>query len=259
MRYMMLVLTLLFIVSLAPGASFQNPQETPTKPLYQATGNEAALTGTISFNGEVPMQKRYDMTADPVCVEQNRKPAYTNDLLVNQQRVLNTFIYVKDGEALNNYRFEVPESGVTLAHKDCSFSPRVLGVRTGQRLFVINSDRTAHNTHPMPKYNLEWNASQAAGGEPLVQTFSRPEQFIPVKDNMHPWQRAILGVFDHPFFAVSDNSGNYEIRGLPPGKYKLVAWHESLGERVMEITVVPGESQKIDFTFDLAKPGSRME
>lgn len=261
MRYMTLVLTLLFLVSLSShsAAKFQNPQETPAKPLYKPTGNEATLTGTIVFNGEVPTRKRYDMTADPVCVEQNREPVYTNDLLVNQQRVLNTFIYVKNGEPLNNYRYEVPESEVTLAHKDCGYSPHVLGIRVGQRLSIVNSDPTVHNTHPTPKYNQEWNMSQAVGGPPYVTTFNRQELFIPIKDNHHPWEKAYLGVFDHPFFAVSDEFGNYEIRGLPPGKYTLVAWHERLGEQTIPLTIVGGESQKIDFTFDLEKPGSRME
>jgi hypothetical protein len=60
-------------------------------------------------------------------------------------------------------------------------------------------------------------------------------------------------VFAHPFFAVSDQLGNYEIRGLPAGTYKLVAWHEKLGEQELEITVVPGESRKIDFTFEVTE------
>lgn len=261
MRYMTLVLTLLFLVSLSShsAATFQNPQETPAKPPYRPSGNEATLTGTIIFNGEVPRRPRYDMTADSVCVEQNREPVYVQDLLIKQQRVLNTFIYLKDGEPLNNYRFEVPDSEVVLAHKDCSYSPRVLGIRVGQRLSVVNSDRTVHNTHPTPRINQEWNMSQAVGGPPFITTFNRQELFIPIKDNHHPWERAYLGVFDHPFFAVSDEFGNYEIRGLPAGKYTLVAWHERLGEQVIPITIVGGESQKIDFTFDLAKPGSRME
>lgn len=59
---------------------------------------------------------------------------------------------------------------------------------------------------------------------------------------------------------VSDEFGNYEIRGLPAGTYKLVAWHELLGEQEIEVTVVSGENRKIDFTFDVpVKPGSRWE
>jgi hypothetical protein len=57
----------------------------------------------------------------------------------------------------------------------------------------------------------------------------------------------------HPFFAVSDESGRFEIRGLPPGTYKLVVWHERLGEQELEITVTPGETRNADFTFDADK------
>lgn len=259
MRYPTLILTLLFLLLLSStSTALQNRQETPAKPLYQPTGNEATLTGAIIASGELPVLRRYDMSADPVCEELNRGRFELDDLLMSNQQVLNVFVYVKSGEPLTTFRFEVPQSEVVLEHRNCRYSPRILGIRVGQRLSVVNSDRTFHNTHPMPKYNQEWNASQAAGGPPLVNSFSHSEQFIPIKDNMHPWQRAILGVFDHPFFAVSDQFGNYEIRGLPPGKYKLVAWHETLGEQEMEITVVGGENRKIDFTFDLAKRGSRM-
>lgn len=254
MRYPTLILTLLFLLSLASGSSaLQNQQETPTKPLYQPAGSEATLTGSIIANGKEPKVLRYDMSADPVCQKMSIRPVEVQDVLIREQRVLNTFVYLKSGEPLNAYRFEVPDSEVVLAHAGCSYSPRVLGIRVGQRLSIVNNDPTAHNTHPRPKYNKEWNMSQGPGGTPFVKSFERPEQFIPVKDNMHPWELALVGVFDHPFFAVSDQFGNYEIRGVPPGKYTLVAWHEKLGEQEMEITVVGGESRKIDFTFDPAK------
>lgn len=262
MRYPTLILILLFLSSLFPGSSKTSQdhgQETPTKPLYQPTGNEATLTGTIIANGEVPKPRRYDMSADPVCEKFSEERHDLDDLLVSDQRVVNTFVYLKSGEPLDTYRFEVPDAEVTLAHKGCYYTPRILGIRAGQRLSVVNSDPTTHNTHPTPKYNREWNMSQGVGSGPFVQSFNRPEQFIPFKDNQHPWERAVLGVFDHPFFAVSDEFGNYEIRGVPPGKYKLVVWHERLGTQEVELTIVPGESRKLDFTFELAKPDSRME
>lgn len=260
MRYPTLVLTLLFLLSLfslSPAAVQYHGQETPTKPLkplYQPTGNEATLTGSIIFNGEAPKPRRYDMSPDPVCVKLSGDYPEVNELLISDQRVVNTFVYLKSGEPLDAYRFEVPDSEVVLAHTGCYYVPRILGIRTGQRLSLVNNDPTVHNTHPTPKYNQEWNMSQAAGAAPFPKSFNRPEQFIPFKDNQHPWEKAIVGVFDHPFFAVSDQFGNYELRGLPPGKYKLVAWHERLGEQQMELTIVPGETRKIDFTFELAKP-----
>jgi hypothetical protein len=87
------------------------------------------------------------------------------------------------------------------------------------------------------------------GGAPLVKMFARQEVPIPFKCNQHPWEKAYVGVFNHPFFAISDMFGRYEIRGIPPGSYKLVAWHEKLGEQETEITLVPGEVRNLDFAF----------
>ena len=256
MRCVRAFLTLLFLVSLFIGApaAVQNPSQTPQKPRYRPTGNEATLVGSILVNGKIPDPLKLDMEADPVCVEINRPFARTDDLLTNNQALLNAFVYVKGGP-LNEYSFEVPAAKVTLERKGCRFSPRVLGLRVGQPLEVINSDPTQHNTHPIPRLNPEWNMSQSVGGPPYVTTFARPEQFIPVKCNQHPWERAILGVFAHPFFAISDQLGNYEIRGVPEGTYKLVVWHERLGEKEVDVYVGPGESRRMDFTFDA--PASR--
>ena len=253
MRRTFAFLTLLFLVSLffASPAAVQTQQETPQKPVYQPTGKEATLVGSILVNAKIPERWKLDMTADPVCAKLNQPQARLDDLLTTNQALLNAFVYIKSGEPLDAYSFEVPQSEVVLGHKDCRFVPHVVGVRAGQRVSIINNDPTVHNTHPTPRINREWNMSQAPGGEPFITTFIHPEQFIPVKDNHHSWERAIVGVFAHPFFAVSDQLGNYEIRGLPPGTYKLVVWHEKLGEQEMEITVAPGENRRIDFTFDV--------
>lgn len=259
MRYTALVLALLFLTSLSSTlpATSQNPQETSAKPLYRSTGNEAVVTGTIFANGEIPKPRLYDMSADPVCVDLNRGHYETEFLVANNQRLLNAFVYVRSGEPLTAYSFEVADSEVVLEHKNCRFSPRVLGIRVGQPLSIVNSDPTQHNTHPTPKLNQEWNQTQAAGGPPIIKAFKRPEVLIPIKCNQHPWEKAYLGVVNHPFFAVSDAFGNYEIRGLPPGTYKLVVWHEELAEQEIEITVLAGENRKVDFTLQvMEKPGS---
>jgi hypothetical protein len=86
-----------------------------------------------------------------------------------------------------------------------------------------------------------------------VKTFARAEALIPFKCNQHPWEKAYVAVMSHPFFAVTDESGNYEIRGLPPGTYKLVFWHEKLGEQEVELTAAAGESRRLDMTFDTGK------
>jgi len=253
MNYPIIILTLLLLSSLSTGSQLptQTPQDESNKPLYFATGNEASVVGTISVSGKVPKPRRYDMAADPVCVQLDPN-AETDDYVVNENRLQNAFVYIK-GDLLNVYRFAVPEAEVTLERKNCRFSPHVLGMQAGQRLQIVNSDPTQHNTHPTPKFNPEWNQTQPPNVPPLIKTFTREEVLIPFKCNQHPWERAYVGVLRHPYFAVSDGLGRFEIRGLPAGFYKLVVWHERLGEKEIEIPLIPGETRHADFTFDVDK------
>ena len=79
-------------------------------------------------------------------------------------------------------------------------------------------------------------------------TFDKSEDPFKIKCDVHPWMGAYLGVFDHPYFAVTDDSGSYTISGLPAGKYVIEAWHEKLGSQTADITVDDsGASQ--DFSF----------
>jgi plastocyanin len=228
----------------------------PEKPTYFPTGNEATLVGTITLKGTPPKPKLIDMPADPVCQNLNRNPT-TESVITNHGRLANVFVYVK-GDPLNAYRFAAPESDVILNQRSCYFEPHVFGLQAGQNLQIINSDPTFHNVHPTPRLNPEWNYSQPNGAPPLTKTFRRAEVMIPIKCNQHPWMRAYVGVLNHPFFAVSDRSGKFEIRGLPAGTYKLVVWHEVYGEQEIDVTLAPGESRNADFTFDVDMIPGRM-
>jgi Carboxypeptidase regulatory-like domain len=154
------------------------------------------------------------------------------------------------GEVLKAYVFDLPDSPAVLEHKGRRYDPHVLGIRAGQPLLILNNDPTHNNTHPTPRNNPEWNQTQPPGAPPVERVFLRPETFIPFKSNHHPWQKAYVGVFSHPFFATSDALGQYKIEGLPPGQYTVVAWHERFGEKTVEISVAQGEAKNISFTFE---------
>jgi hypothetical protein len=218
----------------------------PTKKPYVRTGNEVTLSGTIKLTGKRAKPRRIDMSADLVCYQVNPDPK-TEEVVGSKEKLANVLVYVKN-EALDLYTFEQPGAPAVLEHKGCRYVPHVLGVRVGQPLTIRNSDPTYHNTHPTPSSNLEWNQSQSPGSPPLKKTFDQPD-FIPFKDNQHPWERAYVGVFAHPFFAISDESGNYRIEGLPPGRYTVVFRHETLGEKTVDVTFVPGEVRDLSFSF----------
>jgi hypothetical protein len=218
------------------------------KKIYQRSGNEGSITGTIAFTGDPPGPYPIDMSADMACARMNQRPVM-DDLITTNGFVANVLVYVK-ASALDEFTFEAPTARVILDQRGCWFVPRVVGLQTSQLLEIRNSDPTTHNIHPRPKKNSEWNVSQPAGAVPLLRKFAVPE-LIPIKSNQHPWMRAYAAVFAHPFFGVTGQQGAFSIDGLPPGTYTLIAWHERLGEKTLEVTVSPGSSQHLHISFDV--------
>lgn len=227
----------------------QQPQsDAPQQPITQVdAATTATLSGTISFTGAAPRPQKVDMALDPACKGDNE----ADPIAVHDGKLANVFVFVKTG--LEGKRFAVPPQPVTLDQKGCRYVPHVIGLMTGQKLAVINSDPTTHNVHPMPTANHAFNAAQPPGAPPVEHTFSAPEVMIPVKCNNHPWMHAYLNVVPHPFFAVTSSDGKFAISGLPPGTYTIAAVQEELGEQDQTVTVAPKEGKTLHFSFSASK------
>jgi plastocyanin len=213
----------------------------PATPIDPATA--ATVSGTVSFAGTAPKPAKIDMSQDPACKGSNE----SENMVVDNGKVANVFVYVKDG--LGERSFDVPKDSLTIDQKGCRYHPHVLGVMTGQNIEIKNDDQTTHNIHPTPQANREWNESQGPGAPPAVKSFAREEVMLPVKCNQHPWMKMYVNVVKNPFFAVTDNSGKYEIKGLPPGTYTLAFVQEKLGETTQQVTVAPKDSKTVDVSL----------
>ena len=194
------------------------------------------------------------MGQDPSCAAAAGDKT-TDDVVVTDGKLANVFVYLK-GPKVEQYSYPAAGEPVALDQQGCRYHPRVLGLRTGQVLRVINSDQATHNVHPTPAKNAEWNVVQTPGQAPIDKKFTKPETLIPVKCNQHPWMKAHVGVLDHPFFNVTAKDGSYRITGVPPGDYTIVAWHEMGGdkgtEKTAKITVGAKESKTQEFAFGSA-------
>ena len=209
----------------------------------------ASIHGTIHFSGRPPAPVQIDMGMDPGCTISNSKPNFSQQFVVNDGRLANVYIYVKQG--LEGKNFAVPPTPVILDQKGCRYEPHVIGLMAGQTLHVLNSDPTMHNVHAQPNApsNPQWNMSQMPKGAPIEKTFHDPEVMMPFKCNQHPWMKAYVNVAANPFYAVSDASGKFQINGLPPGEYTIAAVHEAVGEQTQQVTVGAKESKAVEFTF----------
>src|SRR6266850_82510 len=232
-----------------------NDNATSGKP-FKHSADDGSVTGVVAYNGTPPAPKKIATDADPVCGKANPNLS-TEDTVVKDGKLANVFVYIKDGTTadgtkVGDYTYETPTEPVTLDQKGCHYVPHVLGIQVNQKLKVVNSDPTQHNIHPTPKVNEEWNKTQPNGAAPIEKAFTRAEVLIPVKCNQHPWMKSYIGVLKHPFFAVSGEDGSSTIKGVPPGTYTVVAWHEGRPtgtEKTMQVTVPANGSAKADFAF----------
>ena len=251
-------LSLLSLASSCGGPKTEEESGGPAAKAFKPKGNEGSVTGKISYNGAAPEPKKIDTSADAACTA--KSPNLTSEeWAVKDGKVANTFVYIKDGTLSDNskisdWSFDVPSSPATLDQNGCHYKPHVLGVMTKQDINITNSDPTQHNIHftPNPAKNPDWNQSQPNGAAPLLHKLNVAEVMVPVKCNQHPWMKSYVGVLKHPFFAVSGEDGSFTIKGVPPGKYTVVAWHEGGAngtEKTMQITVPASGSVTADFTF----------
>jgi hypothetical protein len=211
-------------------------------------GTTGSLSGTVTLDGPPPDSSPIDMSTSLACMHANPTAVVPPTVVTGENGALaNVVVYVKSG--LANYRYDSPSDTAVLAQKNCMYEPHVLALRTNQPFAVQNNDPTMHNVHPMPKHNRQWSNSQPAGSAPLKQVFANPEFAMPVLCNVHPWMRAFVFVFDHPYFAVTSATGTFELKNLPPGTYTIEAWHESYAALDQTVTVSPKEAKAVAFTF----------
>jgi hypothetical protein len=215
----------------------------------------ADLTGKVVLKGTPKPEIPIDMAADPKCGALHSKPITTRHYVVDKAGGLaNVLVFVKSGLAEKN--FPTPSDAPLLDQVGCEYTPYVMGVMVNQKFKIKNSDPTLHNVHATPKpgsANKEFNFAQPVKDMVSEKSFPAPEVPVRFKCDVHPWMFAYVGVFEHPFFAVTDKEGNFKISGLPNGKYTIEAHHQKTHMAnpgiTQEITV--DGNKTVEFTIEL--------
>lgn len=217
--------------------------------LFSSTASAGDVTGKINFSSTKGAVTKIKMNADPKCVKMHAgKDVESDQVVINSNNTLaNVFVYVKTG--LAGKKFPTPSTPVKLDQKGCTYHPHILGMMTKQPLEIFNSDPTLHNVHSLPKNSKQFNIAQPKQGMKMKQTFDKSEVMIKVKCEVHNWMSAYIGVLDHPFYAVSNDQGQFNMKGLPAGEYELEAWHEKFGTKTMKVTVGASDTKTADFSF----------
>src|SRR5882762_5502534 len=164
-----------------------------------------AIRGVVVFTGAVE-QKKLPVTIDQyICGKEKQ----AEDLLVGAQRgVRNAVVWLQTPPPGANWP-NAPVK-VEMDQKACSFVPRVVVVPVGGTVEFLNSDRLLHNLHSASRGdNPTFNRTQPKG-RAIPIAFRRPE-IIRIDCDLHPWMRAWVVVSEHPFYALSNDKGEFTL------------------------------------------------
>jgi hypothetical protein len=252
-KYIALVLTIIFSAISVAAVKGYDAVNVP---------NGATLKGTVNFSGIVPSDETIVIDRDEeYCGKEQKVGKY----LISDSRIKNVVVWIEGIEKGK----AVPKKTVNVAIKKCRAVPHVnIGFVGGEYVFT-NEDEILHTIQS--KLGLAYQ--KKVSSRPLedgtsIYNFALPEPgleikkpikkwhritedtgFIQVRSNTHNWIRGYIFIFDHPYAAVTDAKGSFEMDGLPAGNYVLKAWHEGFGMQEKSITVKSGESVEIEIAF----------
>jgi hypothetical protein len=225
--------------------------EESSKP-YREAPNMAlggTITGFVGIDGDLPADTVTTVTVDePICGS-----SLPNTALVHADSGLgNVLVWLTDVQEGKPLPIE---RRTELLNERCQLVPRVQGVVVGTTVNVRSDDRLPHTT-----VLLRAGSSDTLGRIPLTDDGQVvPNEKLATKPGMiearcvqHSWTRGYIGVFGHPYFAVTEATGTFRLDSVPPGRYQLIAWHERGADRIeREVEVKNGEAAVINIKVKL--------
>jgi plastocyanin len=211
----------------------------------QAAGR---IAGRVLFKGAAPEPIRIRMAADPRCLQAYPNGVERRQIDGKNGGLANAVVSIKGPFKGTPAPKTAPQ---LLDQTGCMYSPAVIALQVGQPLKIRNNDETLHNVHPRPATNEGFNLGQPRKGMEAEKKFDKPETLFPVNCDLHPWMRAHIAVFDHPFFTITREDGSFEIPNVPPGEYEIEAQHATLKIVTGKVAVKAGGTGTVDLTFVL--------
>lgn len=217
----------------------------------KAVNNGGTISGVVTFEGDVPEMKVLEITKDQAVCGATDK--YDESLVVGEGNALkNTIVYLIDISAGKDFdkstKLEIDQQG-------CKFSPHVQIVPVGVRITMLNNDRVNHNVHIFSSINTPVNKQQTKNRKKMpLKAVKKAEGPVSVKCDIHGWMSAWIAYVPHPYFAVTNEKGEFTLEDVPAGDYKLGYWHEACGtnnEAPVAVTVAAGGTVTQDFTLKL--------
>ena len=202
--------------------------------LAAANVSAATIKGNVRYSGARVEKKTFPVTIDQYLCGKEKE---AGDLVLSSANGIRNVVVSLQGVP-NGSKAPANIAPAKMDQKQCVFVPRVVIVPVGGTVEFLNSDRLLHNVRGGGKENPPFNRAQPHA-RTIAIGFKSPE-VLRVDCDLHSWMRGWIVVAEHPFYAVTNEEGEFVFENVPPGKYKLQAWQEILG-RVDQEVAVSGE------------------
>jgi hypothetical protein len=208
-------------------------------------GHAGSIVGEVRFTDPPPKAQSIKISKDQdYCGETLPNETY---LIEANGGLKNVVVFI---ESAPNGKPADPLREHFLYNEGCRYAPRVLAIQKGEKLRVKSHDPKLHIPHAYLGERTVFNISLPFKNATIDAT-SRIRQagILKVVCDTHAWMLGFVHVFDHPFFAVTNEQGAFSIADLPAGNYVLKAWHEDGGIRVQEISVPESGDVRLSLEF----------
>lgn len=229
-------------------------QESNSVKVANAAAPYGAYQGEILLDGEPPvlpptLKKGHGGKA---AVECNSQDILDETLVVDSKTrgIKNVFVYVLKAPAIPQDLPKDSLTEVTVKAEGCRFVPHAVIVRTYQTIKFETVDSVGsarHNLHPFPMRNPPYGRALSPTDSPMKEIFKVSERLpMRVACDIHPWMKGYWLILDHPYAALTDQSGHFKIEKLPAGNYQFQFWHEKAGHLEKDLHVAIKSNQTTD-------------
>jgi plastocyanin len=218
-----------FLVGFFLCASFGNAYE------VTSVVDGGSIVGRVKFTGTVASPQKIEISKDQEMCGKTEK--IDEAILIGEERGLrNVVVSIPDIQKGKGFA----DSPSILDQRDCRYTPHLVLVPAGTPLTILNNDGVLHSVHTHSVKNPAFNRAQSKFKKEMQETFLHPE-IIKLTCDVHSWMSGWIIVQEHPYFAVSGENGSFELLDVPPGKYIISFWHETLGVKKTALTVKVGK------------------
>jgi hypothetical protein len=212
-------------------------------------GDGGSISGKVMFTGDAPVPIAYKISKDnEVCGSGNREVNYVR---VNNGALTDVVVYldkVKQGKA-----FDKAQEDGNILQQGCEFQPFIQVMHNENNVAIVNEDPVLHNIHTYEiigkAKKTVMNISQPDKGTINKKVKLKRGVAMKIECDAHDFMHGFVFVAKNPYYAQVGADGSYSIDGIPAGKYKVMAFHGTLGTQKGKVEVAAGASQTFDFTF----------